>query len=74
MVKVPSVQLVRGELAGSCPGGKVACLAGDLGEGLAVGVADDGNDEPVIEGDRDADAALHCARRASRLPMSGSSP
>ena len=61
-------QLVRGELAGPCPGGQVVCLAGDLGQGLAVGVADNGDDEPVVDGDRDADADVAVPQDAGLVP------
>src|SRR5689334_5180911 len=61
-------ELVRGELAGPRPGGEVVCLAGDLGEGFAVGVADDGDDEPVIDGDRDADVDVAVPQDAGLVP------
>ena len=61
-------ELVRGEPAGPCPGGEIVRLAGDLSERLAIGVTDDGNDEPVIDGDRDADADVPVAQDAGLAP------
>jgi hypothetical protein len=44
------------------------CLAGDLGERLAGGVADDGDDEPVVEGDRDVDVDVAVPQDAGLVP------